>query len=325
MKRCGFLVTALGALVLCSTACADPVQLVMGTGGTTGTYYPLGGAISQIVSDHSDGAVTISAQATGASNENINLLKNGDVDLAIVQNDIAFYAKTGSMFFKEPVKNIRAISRLWPEPIQVAVNKDCPANSIADFGKLRISIGAPGSGNEANARQIFGAYGFYEEKDGKGEYKGFEPFFLSYAETTSHFKDRQIDGFEFTTAAPNSGIQEIVTTQPLKFINIDGAKRDEIIKAYPFFAPSVIPADTYQNQPKPVDTIAVQACLFCRSDLPDDLVYTITKTMFSQLALIGEAHHKSKEIVLEKALDGLQVEDLHPGALKYYKEVGLIK
>lgn len=314
-KRTGSIL-ALCATLLCTAAFAAPAQLIMGTGGTTGTYYPLGGAISQIVTDNSNGVVSITAQATGASNENVNLIAAGDVDLAIIQNDIGDYAKQGTLFFKTPVENMVSIARLWPEHIQVAVRADSPAENIADFKGLNISVGAPGSGNEANVRQIFDVYGL--------DYKAFHPHFLSYAEAVSHFKDRLIDGFQFTTAAPNSGIQEIVTSQPLKFINIDGAKRDEIIAKYPFFAADVIPAGTYKGQDKDVETVAVQACLVARRDLPEDVAYAITKAIFENLEAIGQAHHKGKSITLKQALDGMTL-DIHPGALKYYKEVGLVK
>lgn len=307
------------ALLLSATAGFAASQLVMATGGTTGTYYPLGGAISQIVTEKSNGAVSITAQATGASNENINLVNMGEVDLAIAQNDIADYAMKGQLFFPKPLTNFKSLGRLWPELIQIAVPADSKAESIADFKGLRISVGAPGSGNEANARQTFGAYGLYD-----GDYKDFKPLYLSYAETVSHFKDRQIDGFQFSNAAPNSGIQEIVTTQPLKFIEIKGEKRDEIIKKYPFYAPAVIPANTYKNQPNEVQTIGVQACLFANAEMSDEDAYIITKTLYENLKEIGEAHAKGKEISLEHALDGLTV-PLHPGAERFYREAGVLK
>lgn len=316
MKKLALIAASLFA---CTSAFAT-TQLVMGTGGTTGTYYPLGGAISQIVSAHSNGVVNITAQATGASNENINLVNLGDVDLAIAQNDIAHYALNGELFWDKPQTNFKAIGRLWPELIQIAVAADNPAETIADFKGQTISVGAPGSGNEANVRQTFGAYGLYKE----GKYVDFKPLFLSYAETVSHFKDRQVDGFQFSNAAPNSGIQEIVTSQPLKFIEIKGEKRDEIIKQYPFYAPAIIPANTYKNQPNDVETIGVQACLFVNADVGEEEVYTITKALYENLEEIGEAHAKGKEISLEHALDGLTV-PLHPGAERYFREVGVLK
>ncbi|MBP3848868.1 MAG: TAXI family TRAP transporter solute-binding subunit, partial [Pyramidobacter sp.] len=260
------------------------------------------------------------AQATGASVENLNLLNAGDIDLALVQNDTADYAKKGEMFFKAPLKNVVAICRIYPEHIQVAVNPESGITSLAEFKDHKVSIGAPGSGNEANARQILGELGLFNGE----KYEGFEPHFLSYAETTSNFKDRLIDGFMFTTGAPNSGIQEIVTAQPLRFIPIDGELRDKIIAKYPFFAPAVIEKGTYSGLTSDVQTIAVQACLVARRDMSDDEAYALTKAIFENLEALGNAHAKGKSLTLAHALDGMTL-DIHPGALKYYKEVGLVK
>ena len=319
MKKRNVIALALVGIFAASTAFAAS-QFIMGTGGTSGTYYPLGGAISQIITDHSGGKVACVAQATGASVENLNLLNAGDIDLALVQNDTAAYAKKGEMFFKAPLKNVVAICRIYPEHIQVAVNPESGITSLAEFKNHKMSIGAPGSGNEANARQILGEVGLFNGE----KYEGFEPHFLSYAETTSNFKDRLIDGFMFTTGAPNSGIQEIVTAQPLRFIPVDGELRDKIIAKYPFFAPAVIEKGTYSGLTSDVQTIAVQACLVARRDMSDDEAYALTKAIFENLEALGNAHAKGKSLTLAHALDGMTL-DIHPGALKYYKEVGLVK
>ena len=319
MKKRNVIALALVGIFAASTAFAAS-QFIMGTGGTSGTYYPLGGAISQIITDHSGGKVACVAQATGASVENLNLLNAGDIDLALVQNDTADYAKKGEMFFKAPLKNVVAICRIYPEHIQVAFNPESGITSLAEFKDHKVSIGAPGSGNEANARQILGEVGLFNGE----KYEGFEPHFLSYAETTSNFKDRLIDGFMFTTGAPNSGIPEIVTAQPLRFIPVDGELRDKIIAKYPFFAPAVIEKGTYSGLTSDVQTIAVQACLVARRDMSDDEAYALTKAIFENLEALGNAHAKGKSLTLAHALDGMTL-DIHPGALKYYKEVGLVK
>lgn len=319
MKKSRVLAVALAGLFAASTAFAAS-QFIMGTGGTSGTYYPLGGAISQIITDHSGGKVACVAQATGASVENLNLLNAGDIDLALVQNDTADYAKRGVMFFKAPLANVTGICRIYPEHIQVAVNADSAIKSLEDFKGKNISVGAPGSGNEANARQIFGEIGLFDGAN----YVGFTPHFLSYAEATSHFKDRLIDGFTFTTGAPNSGIQEIVTSQPLRLLEIKGKLRDDIIAKYPFFAPALIEKGTYSGLDHDVETIAVQACLVARRDMSEDEAYAVTKAIFENLEALGNAHAKGKNLTLEHALDGMTL-DIHPGALKYYKEVGLVK
>ncbi|MDK2958671.1 MAG: uncharacterized protein PWP47_715 [Synergistaceae bacterium] len=307
----------LAVIFTASAAFAAPQQLTMATGGTAGTYYPLGGAMSQIISDNSDGKVNITAQSTGASIENINLLAAGDVDLIIVQNDLSDYAAKGTEFFKDrKIGNLTAIARLYPETIHVVASKDSGIKTFADFKGKNISVGAPGSGNEANARQIFGIYGL--------KYEDFKPHFISYAETTDHFKDRLVDAFIYTTGAPNPSIQDISTLQDIVFIPIDGEMRDKLIENYPFFAKDVIPGGTYRGQDEPVETVAVQAILAARKELSEDVVYTITKALFSNLEAVGNAHHKGKSMKLSNALDGISV-PVHPGAVKFYKEVGLMK
>lgn len=307
------------ALAIClfvaGAALAAPMQLTLATGGTAGTYYPLGGAIGQILSSKT-GVVNITAQSTGASNENMNLIGAGDVDMAIVQNDIAHYAYNGIEFFKTKNENFSAMARIYPELIQTVTNADSPINSVADFKGRKISVGAPGSGNEANVRQITSAFAL--------DYQSFEPHFLSYAETADHFKDRLVDAFMFTTGAPNSAIQDIATMHPLKFIPIGGADRDILMQKYPFFAAEVIPANTYKGQTEDVQTVAVQAILIVRKDLPEDVVYAMTKALFENRAEIGQAHHKGNSIDPQRALDGITV-PVHPGAEKYYKEIGLLK
>ena len=308
--------TALVCVMLAAGAAfAAPKQLTLATGGTAGTYYPLGGAIAQIVSTKT-GLVNITAQSTGASVENMNLIGAGDVDIAIVQNDIAHYAYNGIEFFKTKNTNFSAMARIYPEIIQTVTRKESPINSVKDFKGKKISVGAPGSGNEANVRQITDVFGM--------TYKDFEAHFLSYAETGDHFKDKLIDAFMFTTGAPNSAIQDIATLTALKFVEIKGADRDLLMKKYPFFAAETIPANTYKGQPAAVETVAVQAILIVANNLPEDIVYAMTKAMFENKADIAQAHHKGNSIDSKRALDGITV-PVHPGALKYYKEIGLVK
>ncbi|NCB17837.1 MAG: TAXI family TRAP transporter solute-binding subunit, partial [Synergistales bacterium] len=257
------------------------------------------------------------AQSTGASIENINLLAAGDVDLIIVQNDLSDYAVNGTEFFKDrKIGNLTAIARLYPETIHVVASKASGIKTFADFKGKNISVGAPGSGNEANARQIFDVYGL--------SYDALKPHFISYAETTDHFKDRLVDAFLYTTGTPNPSIQDISTLQDIVFVPIDGEMRNKLIEKYPFFAKDVLPGKTYRGQDEPVETVAVQAILAARKELSEEVVYTITKALFQNLEALGNSHHKGKSVKISQALDGISV-PVHPGAIKFYKEVGLMK
>ena len=305
------------AVVLLFTGSAFAVErLTFATGGTAGTYYPLGGVIGQVMSDKS-GVVSITAQSTGATVENLNLIAMGDVDMALVQNDLSHYAFRGyglPTFENNQISNFRAIARLYPEILHLVAQEGLNAQTLADLKDRRIAVGASGSGNEANCRQIFGFYDL--------SYENTTPYFISYAESVNHFKDRQIDAFVFTTGAPNPGIMDIVTMHTPTFLRVDGEIRDKIVAEYPFFAPAVIPANTYSGQTEDVQTIAVQAIIIVREDLSDDIVYAMTKAMFENLDDIARGHAMGGEIQLETALVGLTV-PLHPGAERYYKEVGI--
>ena len=316
MKK-AFILALITLVVFTGTAlAAQPMQLTLATGGTAGTYYPLGGALAQVISEKS-GVVSITAQSTGATGENLNLIGMGDVDLALVQNDLSHYAYSGLEIYKDnKVNNFKAIARLYPETIHVVAHKDSGIKSLADFQGKRISVGASGSGNEANCRQIFEFY--------RLSYDNIKPLFISYSETTNHFKDRQVDAFIYTTGVPNPSIMDIVTLHDALFLPIEGAIRDEIIKKYPFFAPDKIPANSYSKQTKDVETVAVQCIMIVRDDIPENIVYAMTKALFENLDAVSKAHAKGKEISLSKALDGLTV-PLHPGAEKYFKEVGAVK
>lgn len=298
---------------------AERMQLVLATGGTAGTYYPLGGAMGQIISD-ATGTVNITAQATGASVENMNLLASGDVDLVLVQNDIADYAYNGTEFFDKKITNFSAIARIYPEHIQVLTRKDLPINSIYDYKGHRVSVGAPGSGNEANARQICEVYGLSYI----GDKKDFEPHYLSYAEGADHFKDHQVDVLQYTTGAPNSSIQDIALLHDIKFVPITGKEKEELKEKYPFYADEIIPAGMYKGVNEDVETVAVQAILAVHNDIPEDIVYDITKALFEKQPEIAEAHFRGNDIQLDRALDGITV-PLHPGAERYYKEQGVVK
>ena len=292
-----------------------PTRLTLATGGTAGTYYPFGGALAQVISEKS-GVVSITAQPSGATGENLSLIDMGDVDMALVQNDLSHYAYSGIEIFEgNKVSNFKAIARMYPEIVHVVAQGGSGVQSMADLQGKRVSVGASGSGNEANCRQIFEFYGL--------SYNNIRPLFISYAETTNHFKDRQVDAFVYTTGVPNPSIKDIVTEHDAVFVPIDGEEREEIIKKYPFFTAYAIPAGSYEGQTEDVGTIAVQCILIVREDIPENTVYEMTKALFENLDALGAAHAKGMEVSAEKALDGLTV-PLHPGAERYFKEAGVV-
>ena len=317
MKRILTLVLA-GALLFGASiaSAADAARLTMATGGTSGVYYPLGGAISQVLTNKSGGAISITPQATGASGENMRLTHAGDVQLAILQNDVADAAYKGLAPYKQKFSNVRAIARLYPEYLHVVATQDSGVKQMADFKGKKVSVGARGSGNEVNCRQLFGYFGL--------NYKNIEPIFLPYGETADQFKDRALDGFVFTIGTPNPAVQDITTSQKVTFVPLAGKEADEIVKAFPYLVKDSIPAKTYRGQDEAVPTLAVQAMLVVNKDMSDDVAYTITRLLFENIGDVAKAHNKGAEITLARAADGVTI-PFHPGAEKYPKEKGVLK
>ncbi len=317
MKRILTLVLT-GALLFAATiaSAADTTRLTMATGGTSGVYFPLGGAISQVLTNKSGGALAITPQATGASGENMRLTHAGDVQLAILQNDVADAAYKGLAPYKQQFSDVRAVARLYPEYLHVVATQDSGVKQMRDFKGKKVSVGARGSGNEVNCRQLFGYFGL--------DYKNIEPIFLPYGETADQFKDRALDGFVFTIGTPNPAVQDITTSQKVTFVPLAGKEADEIVKAFPYLVKDAIPAKTYNGQEAAVPTLAVQAMLVVNKNLSDDVVYTITKILFENIGDVAKAHNKGAEITLAHAADGVTI-PFHPGAAKYLKEKGVLK
>ena len=317
MKR-AFILSLSAVLVLAASVAlaADAKRLTMGTGGTAGVYFPLGGAISQVLTTKSNNALSVTAQATGASGENMRLTEANEVDLSIVQNDVAHSAYNGLAPFKSKLGNVRAIGRLYPEYVHVVASKGSGVTKLEDFKGKKVSVGARGSGNEVNCRQMFEFYGL--------TYNNITPIFLPYGETADQFKDRALDGFVFTIGTPNPAIQDITTAQDVVFVPLDGAKSKEVVTKFPYLVQDAIPANTYKGQTQPVPTLSVQAILVVNKDMPDDVAYAITKTLYDNVGEVAKAHNKGAEITLKQATDGITI-PFHPGATKYLKEKGVMK
>lgn len=291
-------------------------QLIIATGGTAGTYYPLGGAMAQLFSSKVPD-VNVTAQSTGASVENVRLVRNKEADLAIIQNDVAHYAYHGEAAFSSgAIKSFGVIASLYPEVIQVVVGADSNIKSVADLKGKKVSVGAPGSGTEVNAKQVLEAFGL--------DYKDFQPQFLSFAESADQFKDGHIDGFFVTARIPNSAISDVSVKHKIRILNIPDDVYAKIKAKYPFMSQVTIPDDTYLNQEGAAKTVAVRALLIARSDLDAGLVYNLTKTLFENAKAMGAGLDVAKQIKLDTALAGVTT-PLHPGAEKYFKEKGILK
>ena len=314
------LVLALAVVLVLSvalTGCApQKTNLILATGGTSGTYYPFGGAIAQIFNTKVAN-MNVTAQATGASVENLKLIGKKEAELAIVQNDMTDYAYNGLETFKDgKIENVRAIATLYPEVIQIVASEKSGINTLSDIKSKKFSVGAPGSGVEANARQIFEVVDM--------TYNDFTANYLSFSESSDSYKDNHIDGFLFTSGIPNAAIQDITVTSELKFISISDDVIKKLIEKYPFYTEYIIPAGTYKGQDADVKTVAVNATLVVGSEVSEKVVYDLTKALFDNQAELATANAKGKLLTLETAVQGISV-PFHPGAEKFYKEKGAIK
>ncbi len=287
----------------------------MATGGTAGTYYPYGGAIAGIWGKNLKG-VTVTAEATGASVENVRLLGNKQVELALIQNDIADYSYNGTEMFKDKkVTNFKAVAMLYPELVQWAVTPNI--KTIADLKGKRVVVGPAASGSEANTRQIVEANGMTYKDFGKA-------LFLSNAEAAAAMKDRQVDAFFVTSGVPLSAYTDVTTAMDIGFIPIEGDVAKKVMDKYKFFVTTKIPGGSYKGVSSDVATIAVQSCLVARDDLDTDLVYWLTKTLIEKQPDLAQAHAKGKDLSKEAAVKSVTI-PWHPGAEKYYKEIGVLK
>jgi TRAP transporter TAXI family solute receptor len=294
---------------------AQDVKLILATGGTAGTYYPFGGAMGKIWNSKIPG-MNVTAQATGASAENVRLVNKKEAELALVQSDTIDFAYNAKEAFKEPLKKMSAIAILYPEIIQIVVGGDSKIKSFSDLKGVKIGVGAPGSGTEANFRQLCDVYGIKKE-DVKAQ-------FLSFAESAEQFKDRHIDAFIVTAGIPNAAIMDVAVMQSIRILSLPDNKIAQLTKKYPFLSSTVVPANTYKNQSADVKTIAVSAVLIASSELPEDVVYKLTKALFDNQAELAAGHAKGKELNLKTAAKGVSI-PFHPGAVKYYKEKGIMK
>jgi TRAP transporter TAXI family solute receptor len=291
------------------------LSTIMGTSGLTGSWYPVGSAIASVVRKHTDVVVTI--QATGGSTENLRMMKSGEFGMGLVNAAMAYYAYHGVEAFKDDAyKGMTIVANLYPTVVQVIVMKNSPIKSYADLKGKKFSPGAPGSGDEVAFTEILGAYGI-ARKD-----LDWRP--LTHTERSMSFKDRIIDAAGFFTSVPSGPILEVASMNELRLIGISD-KKEEFFKRFPYYIPWVIPANTYNGETSDIETIGAGTFICADAKVSNELIYKYLKGMFTELEPIQNVHGMTKFIKFESALDGIGDIPVHPGAIKYFKETGLIK
>lgn len=290
------------------------------TGPTSGIYFPIGGAFSKVVGEM---GYKTSATATGATAENINAILTGKGEMAIAMSDSVIQAVEafGAYQGKPKAEDLRAMMGLWPNVCQIVTTKDSGITKFEDLKGKRVGVGAPNSGVELNARMMFEAHGM-TYKDAKVDY-------LSYGEAIDQIKNGQCDVAFVTSGLGNATIKELGTAKEIVFVPVEGEALKKLIAKYPFYVEWTIPKDVYGTQ-KDTTTAAVMNIMLVSKNLSDDVVYDLLSGIYDPkgLEIIGASHATAKrEIKPETALRGIQGTSvqLHPGAVKYYKEKGLLK
>jgi TRAP transporter TAXI family solute receptor len=280
------------------------------TGGTSGVYYPLGVALSQIFTDKIEGARP-SVQATKASVENLNLLQEGKGEIAFTLGDSLAFALAGNAEagFPAPLDKLRTIAAIYPNYVQIVASEESGIKTLADLKGKRLSVGAPASGTELNARAILAAAGLSYEDLGQVEY-------LPFAESVELMKNRQLDATLQSAGLGVASIRDLAASVPIVVVEVPA---DIVAKAGAPYMTATIPAGTYEGQDTDVATAAVTNYLVTHAGVPDDLVYAMTKAIFENLDGLVAAHAAAKGIKLENAAMNPPV-PLHPGAERYFQE-----
>lgn len=297
-------------------------KINIGTGTTSGAYYPIGNALAKIWTDKVTG-VRASAQATEASAKNITLLQQKESEIGFTMANVAFSAYEGKDTFEgRAYKDLRGLSQLYPNVTQIVVRKDSEINSIKDLKGKRFVPGATGSGTLFNSKEVLGIYGLnFWDKDAKNV----NPDYVGFTEAAELIKNNQADAANFSGAMPLAAIMDMANSINVKVLSLEPDMIKEIIKQYPFYYEYTIPAGTYKGQDQDVKTVALANLLVTRADLSEEMVYKLTKGMYENLPDLVAAHSTSKFITKENGPQGMGTIPLHPGAAKYFKEVGVLK
>ena len=328
-------VVAVSMIFAAPSFAAKKKFFAIATGGTGGTYYPLGGVLAQALSNKVPDII-VTAQSGNASVANCNLIREHQIESAFVQNNVAYYAYTGiAQFEGKPIKNLRGIASLYPETIQIVARTDAGIKDIMDIKGKRLVPGDRGSGTEVDCLNVLKGLGL--------TYDDFENVdWLSFAGATQRLKDRQADVAFITAGWPTSSVTELATTSDVTLVPMDEKMISKIVKMFPFYAKVVIPAGTYKGVDADIPAITTMAQWVVDARIPSSVVYELTKALWeggkfvlrkkggtaddapSGATIMAKAHAKGKEVTLDTALDGMAI-PLHPGAAKFYREKGIIK
>jgi TRAP transporter TAXI family solute receptor len=311
------IIAAVLATGLAGAAIAQQKTMAIGTGGTGGVYYPLGGAIANVLSKTLPNTQA-TAEVTGGSVDNLKLIASGQSEMGFSMADAAFDAFKGEDKFKSGKVPLRTLLVVYPNRMHVVTVEGTGIEKFTDLKGKRVSTGSPGSATEVMAFRVIEAGGLDKDKDLKRER-------LGVAESVNALKDRKIDAFFYVVGHPSANIQDPMTTCGAQLVNVTGPAIANLVKANAFYADATIPAKTYPSQATDLNTYGVLATVVTSAKKSDEEVYLFTKAVFDNLDEFKKLHPAFAGLTPEKMIQAGLAAPLHPGAVKYYKEKGWVK
>lgn len=293
------------------------LNLVIGTAGVTGAWYPVGGSIAKIITDYLPG-VRATVESTAASIQNARMINDGQLDLGLCGGNAGYGLYNGhEPYEKEPTKKIRAMFSMMPDFFQFVVRKDSKIRTIEELRGKRVVVGQPGSGTLLVGEYLLNAYDM--------TFEDIKPQYVGFADGFTALRDNQVDGVFISGAAPIAMVLEVASTVDIDLLPIspDIVETDIFREKAPFAIPAVLEAGIYRGVDHEVPTLGMCCMMICSEDMDEELVYQIVKSTFEHLDIVHESHAVAKEITLENALNGISI-PLHPGAERFYKEQGML-
>jgi uncharacterized protein len=322
MKKTWKIAAAVVATAALATGALAQQRMFFGiaTGGTGGTYYPLGGMLAQLISNKAvvDGKkIGATAESAGASVGNVKLLGNKEIESAFVAADILDAAYNGKGQFKDgAVKNVRALGALYPETVQLITRADSGINSVKDLKGKSISSGSPGSGQYQLLTDLLQVHGM-ARADVKEDLS-------SFTQAVDKIKDGNLHATLITAGVPTAAVTDFAQSHALKVVPLAGPEIAELLKQQPYYTKVPLPANSYKGQTAAVDTLAVMAVWATHDGVSDAVAYEVTKALYENVAIMGQVHVQGKNISLATAT-AVGTAPMHPGALRYFKEKGIVK
>jgi TRAP transporter TAXI family solute receptor len=294
--------------------------VTIGTGGVTGVYYPLGGAICRLVNkSRAKHGVRCTVESTGGSVYNINAIRSGELDMGIAQSDWQYHAYRGTSKFasKGPFKDLRALFSVHSESFTVVARRDSGIKQFSDLKGKRVNIGNPGSGQRATMEVVMNAMGWKNSDFALASE-------LKPAEQSQALCDNKVDAIVYVVGHPNGSIQEATTTCDTVLVPVTGPAIDKLLAAHPYYAKATIPGGMYKGNPKDVETFGVKATFITSTRLPADTAYQVVKAVFDNIGEFRKLHPAFAHLDPKRMVkDGISI-PLHEGAARYFREKGML-